>query len=319
MSLREPGATELPAAALIPAASASRSVPARRAKSDALAASFFLAPNFIGFALFTLVPVVASLVLSFYQWDLFTRPHFTGLQNHRQLLHDHDFRQALGNTLFLMLAIPVSVSLSLLLAMALNRGVRGTVLLRTAYFLPSILMGVPILVLWQWMYASDGGLFNRVLTHVGLPPVPWLTSTAWAKPSLMIMGLWASVGGPNMILYLAALQGINPELYEAARIDGANRVQSFFAVTLPMVSPTTLFILVMELIAGFQGGFDAAYVMTHGGPDYSTATMDYYIYQHAYEFSHLGYAATAAWFLFMLVLAVSVLFWRVARHRVHYG
>src|SRR5207248_1051304 len=121
----------------------------------------------------------------------------------------------------------------------------------------------------------------------------------------MLMGLWASVGGPNMILYLAALQGINPELYEASRIDGANRFQSFFAVTLPMVSPTTLFILVMEMIGGFQGGFDAAYIMTQGGPDYSTATMDYYIYQHAYEFSQLGHAATAAWFLFMMVLAAS--------------
>jgi multiple sugar transport system permease protein len=288
-------------------------------RSESLAAAVFLAPNFIGFAIFTLIPVAASLLLSFYQWDLFTRPRFIALANYHELLHDKDFHQALGNTLFLMLAIPISVSLSLLLALGLNRAIRGTALLRTAYFLPSILMGVPIFVLWQWMYTDDGGLFNRILAGVHLAPISWLSSSSFAKPSLMLMGLWASVGGPNMILYLAALQSIDPSLYEAARIDGASRTQSFFAITLPMVSPTTLFILVMSLIAGFQGGFDAVYIMTQGGPNYSTATMDYYIYQHAYEFSHLGYAATASWFLFMLVLATSVLFWTFARKRVHYA
>jgi multiple sugar transport system permease protein len=134
----------------------------------------------------------------------------------------------------------------------------------------------------------------------------------------MLMGVWTSVGGPNMVLYLAALQGINPELYEAARIDGAGRVAQFFAVTVPMVAPTTFFICVMELIGGLQGGFDAAYVMTHGGPDYSTTTVDYYIYQQAYEFSHLGIAATAAWFMFLMILAATLVFWRLAGRGVHY-
>ena len=292
---------------------------ARSSRGESFAAALFLAPNFVGFALFTLIPVAASLVLSFYRWDLFTPAKFVGLRNHALILHDRDFRQAIGNTLFLMLRIPVSVFLSLLLATALNRAIRGTSLLRTAYFLPSIIAGVPVYILWQWMFATNGGLFNQMLAHIGIAPVPWLSSPAWAKPSLMIMGLWAGVGGPNMVLYLAALAGINPDLYEAARIDGAGKIQTFLNVTLPMVSPTTFFILVMELIGGLQGGFDAAYVMTHGGPNYSTTTIDYFIYQRAYEFSHLGEAATAAWFMFVMILGVTVVFWQLARRKVYYA
>jgi multiple sugar transport system permease protein len=273
----------------------------------------------IGFAIFTLIPVAASLLLSFYDWDLFTSPKFTAWANHVAVWESKDFWHALRNTLFLMLRIPVSVVLSLLLAMALNRGLRGTVALRTAYFLPSIVAGVPIYILWQWMYAPEVGLFNVALGKLGLGPVPWLTSVGWAKPSLMLMGLWAGVGGPNMVLYLAALQGISPELYEAAKIDGAGRFQQWLRITVPMVSPTTFFIMTMEIIGGFQGGFDAAYVMTQGGPDYSTTTVDYFVYQQAYEYSHLGLAATAAWFMFMMILAATVLFWKLGGKKVHYS
>jgi multiple sugar transport system permease protein len=284
----------------------------------ALAGCLFLLPNLLGFLVFTSLPVLASFSLSFFEWDLFTSPRFVGLHNFAVLMQDRDFWYYAFNTLFLMLAIPVNMLGSLLLALVMNRKLRGIVVFRTIYFLPSIVAGVGTYLLWRWIYNPDYGLINAVLRAVGIEGPTWLQSITWAKPALMFMGFWTVVGGYNMILYLAALQGVSPELYEAADIDGANPWQKFWAITWPLVSPTTFFIFTMSIIGGLQGGFEQALVMTGGGPAGATTTIGYYIYNHAFAWNHMGYAAAIAWVLFAAVFVVTLLNWRFGGKIVHY-
>jgi multiple sugar transport system permease protein len=306
---------------------------------EALAGYCFLLPNLLGFFAFTAFPVVASLILAFYQWDMIDKrvsPEFIEFENFKDLLgfhrdeagalqaNDRYFWQYTGNTIFLMLVIPVSMFCSLLLAVAMNQKLKGIVLLRTVYFLPTICSGVAILLLWRWIYNADYGLLNAAIAkfaaifHLSIQGPNWLGDPAWAKPALMLMGLWIEIGGYSMILYLAALQGIPRELYEAADIDGARGWQRFWAITVPMVSPTTFFILVMSVIMGFQGGFTAAYVMTGGGPAGATTTIEYYIYNNAYQWFKMGYASSIAWVLFVVILVITLLNWRFGGRRVNY-
>jgi multiple sugar transport system permease protein len=284
----------------------------------ALAGCLFLLPNLLGFLVFTLVPVLASLALSFFNWDLFTPPNFVGLHNYTALMKDNALWYYAFNTGFLMLAIPVNMLGSLLLAVVMNQKLRGIVVFRTIYFLPTIVAGVGTYLLWRWIFNPDYGLINTVLHAVGIEGPKWLQSIAWAKPALMLMGFWTAVGGNNMILYLAALQGVSPELYEAADIDGANKWQKFWRITWPMVSPTTFFILTMSLIGGFQGGFEQAIVMTGGGPAGATTTISYYIYNHAFLWNHMGYASAIAWVLFAVVFLGTLVNWRYGGRVVHY-
>jgi len=289
----------------------------------------FLAPNFAGFLVFTFIPVVSAFALSLCEWDLFHAPRFVGLRNFVDLLGwftdegklyagDPRFWKCLGNTLFLMINIPISMSASLLLAIVLNQKIRGRVLFRAVFYLPTICSGVGIMLLWMWIYNPEFGLANYLLSWVGIKGPLWLRSYHWAKPSLMLMGLWGGTGGTSMILYLAGLQGIPPELYEAAQIDGASAWRRFRYVTFPMLAPTTFFIFITSVIGGFQGGFDAAYVMTKGGPDGATSTISYYIYNHAFQWFNMGYAAAIAVVLFGLVLVVTALNWRLGGRRVEY-
>lgn len=303
---------------------------------EAMAAYLFLMPNFLGFLLFTSLPVLASLVLTFFDWDILTPPKVAGVQNFIKLLGFHTeegkliandplFWKYTWNTVFLMMAIPIGMMGSLLLALAMNQKLRGIVFFRTIYFLPSICSGVALCLLWRWIYNPDFGLLNTFIAEVGkIIHVPlrgpdWLSSTAWAKPALMLMGFWGGIGGYNMILYLASLQGIPRDLYEAAEIDGASGWQKFWAITFPMISPTTFFIFVMSVIGGFQGGFMQAYIMTGGGPAGATTTIDYYIYNNAYQWFKMGYASSIAWFLFIVILTVTLINWRYGGKVVHYS
>ena len=280
-----------------------------------------LAPNISGFLLFTAVPVVLAFALSLFRWDIFHTPVFVGLENFRNLLGfrwtdgtlqpcDPEFWQYLGNTLFLMLAIPVNMLVALLIAMLLNHTLRGMGLFRTLFYLPTICGGVGMFLLWGYIFAPETGLLNQLLALVGISGPGWLTNYHWAKPALMLMGLWGAMGGVNMLLYLAALQGIPAELYEAAEIDGAGRFRKFVSLTVPLLAPTNFFIFVMSVISGFQGGFDAAFVLTQGGPAGSTTTLSYYIYNHAFVWFNMGYAAAIALVLFALVLAITALNWK---------
>ncbi len=308
----------------------------RGSEKEAVAGYLFLLPNLLGFMVFTLVPVALSLVLSFVDWDMLSTPKFVGGQNFINLLgfhmeaglitaNDPLFWKCVGNTLFLMIIIPIEIMASLGLALVMNNKVRLMSIFRAVYFLPTITNGVAICLLWAWLYNSEFGLFNTLLLKAGdmlaipIQRVEWLTSTAWAKPSLMFMGLWIMLGGYNMILFMAALQGVPRELYEAAEIDGAGPWHKFWNVTWPMISPTTFFVFVMAIIGGFQGGFMQAYIMTGGGPDRSTTTLEYLIYNHLYSWQHVGYAASIAWFVFIVVFLVTVCNWRFGGKLVQYS
>ena len=294
---------------------------------ESLAGYGFLMPNFIGFLMFTSLPVFASLLLSFMHVDLISTPkvfQFVGLDNFKRLVVDPFFWKYCWNTIVLMGAIPVSIGGSLLLALGLNQKLKGLVFFRTVYFLPTICSGVAIYMLWRMIYNADFGVINTLiasfgkLLHIPLQGPHWLTDEAWAKPALILMGIWMTVGGPNMILYLAALQGVPRDLYEAAEIDGANSWQKFWSVTWPQISPTTFFIGTMSIIGGFQSGFDAAYIMTGGGPNGATTTIMYYIYNNFYQWQEMGYAASISWLLFIVIFGITILQWRIFGKLVHY-
>ena len=280
----------------------------------------FILPNFIGFLLFMFLPILAALVLAFVKWDMLSPipPKFVAFNNFINLIHDNDFWRYSWNTVFMMMVIPVQMLGSLFLAIVLNQKLKGIVLFRAIYFLPTICAGVALLILWAWIFQHDVGLFNSMLAAIGIKGPDWLMSMTWAKPAIMIMTFWTAVGGYSMVLYLAALQGISPDLYEAADIDGANAWQRFWSITWPLVSPTTFFIFITSIIGGFQGGFEAAYVMTRGGPSGATTTISYYIYNHAYKYFNMGYASAIAWFLFIAIFIVTLFNWRFGGKRVVY-
>jgi len=308
-----------------------------RSFKRALAGYSFLLPNFLGFIVFTSIPVIASFLLAFTDFNMLKPDviHFVGISNFIKLFSDSEFGYYCYNTIFLMLAIPISIFGSLGLALLLNRKLHGIVFYRTCYFLPTISSGVAIYVLWRWIYNTDIGLFNTAirnfgdLIHINFQGIEWLTDSHWAKPALIIMGVWQTVGGHNMILYLAALQGVPRSLYEAADIDGANEWQKFWNITWPMISPTTFFILIMSIIGGFQSGFDSAYIMTGGGPytriiggagPYgSTKTIMFYVYDNAFgALSDMGYAAAISWVLFVIIFVFTLINWKTGGKRVHY-
>ncbi len=292
---------------------------------QASAAYGFLFPNLVGFLVFTSLPVLASLLLSFVEWDLLSwPPKFVGLNNYFQLIRDPFFWKYCWNTVYLMLSIPFSMAGSLILALALNQKLKGVIFFRTVYFLPTLCSGVAIYMLWRLIYNPDFGVLNQFIAKFGetlnlkLTGPQWLTDENWAKPALIIMGVWQMVGGYNMILYLAALQGVPRDYYDAAEVDGANAWQKFWAVTWPQISPTTFFIAIMSIIGGFQAGFDPAYIMTGGGPNGSTTTIIYYLYNNAFQWHNMGYAAAIAWVLFIIVFVFTILQWRFYGKNVHY-
>jgi multiple sugar transport system permease protein len=285
---------------------------------DLASGLLFISPNFMGFMVFTLLPVGAALVLAFCKWDILTPPKLIGLDNFIRLFSDKLFWNSLYNTCILMTGIPLSMSASLFLALMINKSLRGVIVYRVLYFFPSICSGIGLLLLWRWIYNPDFGLLNVLLSYVGINGPDWLGSTFWAKPALIFMGIWTGMGGTNMILYLAALQGVSPELYEAADVDGASGWSKFWHITLPMISPTTFFIFTMSIIAGFQGNFNTVYVMTGGGPAGSTTTLSFHIYRNAYELFNMGYASSMALVLFAIVLVATMINWKYGGKKVTY-
>jgi len=299
----------------------------KRLASERFAGYLFILPNALGFAVFTFLPVLACALLSFAEWDGI-RPisdaRLVGLSNyvatlgwHREngalVANDPRFWQSLYNTVYLMGVIPVSIAGSLLLALLMSSALRGVTVYRAIYFLPVVVPFVAVCLLWKWILNPDYGLINATLALLGIRGPAWLESVAWAKPGLMLMSLWIAVGGYNCVLYLAGLQNIPEELYEAAELDGANWWQRLRHVTWPQLAPTTFFILTMALISGFQGGFTQAYLMTRGGPVGSTTTITYYIFHQAFEVFRMGRAASIAGVLFVLVFGATLLNWRYWR------
>lgn len=279
----------------------------------------FLTPNLVGFLVFTVFAVIFSLWISVHEWDLFNPPTFVGLANFAKLLtRDANFRRALWNTLYFALGIvPLGTAVALVLALLVNRALKGMTLFRTALYIPSVSSTIAIGIVWVWLLDPQFGLVNWFLRTVGIAyPPDWLNSTVWAKPALILMDIWKSAGY-YMVIFLAGLQAIPEQLYEAALIDGASPWRKFWSITLPLLSPTTFFVVVMRVIGVFNI-FEQPYIMTQGGPAGSTETMVFYIYKNAFEWFQMGYAAAIAWVLFLIIFAVTYLQFRYQRRWVTY-
>lgn len=289
-----------------------------RGRRDGWQGWLYLLPTVIGLALFSAGPIIASFLLSFTNFNAVNLPHWIGLGNYGQLIHEPLFWHVLRNTIaYTVGLVPSSVILSFLLSVLVNQQLRGIIFFRSIYFLPVVSSTVAVAMVWGWLYNPQFGLINYLLyalLHINGPN--WLSSTQWALPALVIMAVWKSLGY-NMVIFLAGLQGIPPELYEAAKIDGAGRLQQLLRITAPLLSPTTFFVVVITIIGSFQI-FDQTYVMTQGGPANATLTLSYYIYENAFEWFHMGYAAALAYVLFFLVLAFTLLQVRLQKRWVFY-
>lgn len=284
---------------------------------DAAWAHLLLFPTYIGLFGLVLGPIVAGFVISFFRWDIITPPEFIGLGNYQGLIRDDFFWKALRNTLYYVVgSIPPAIALALLLALALNQPLRGRAIFRTVYFIPVVSSTVAIAVLWGWMYNTQIGLFNYLLSFLGLPRIPWISSETWAMPAVIIMSVWKGLGY-NMILFLAGLQGIPEDYYEAAKIDGASAFRRFRDITLPLLSPTTFLVAILAIISSFQV-FEQTYILTGGGPSSSTLTVVLMIFLRGFQDFRMGYASALAYILFAIVFMVTLLQWRLQRRWVHY-
>jgi multiple sugar transport system permease protein len=278
----------------------------------------FVSPWLLGFLAFRLYPFIASLYYSLTFYTVLKPPTFVGLENYQRLLtEDTRFHAAVFNTFYYaVIAVPLGTVAAIGLALLLNMRVRGLAVYRTIYYLPSITPLVAASIVWLWIYNPQVGVMNFLLTLVGIHGPGWLGDPAWAKPALIIMSVWG-VGGA-VIIYLAGLQDVPQELYEAAAIDGANELHKLWHVTLPMISPVILFNVVVGLIGAFQY-FTQAYVMTAGGPADATLFFSLYLYFSAFQFFKMGYAAAMAWILFLIIVAFTALVFRLSGRLVYYG
>ncbi len=263
-------------------------------------------PYVLFFSVFVLFPVVFSVVLTFHRWNIISPMAFVGLANYDRLVHDRLFWQAIGNTLrFLVVHIPLQIGVSLLLAEFLNGSIRGSTFFRGAFFLPVIVSGVVVTILWQQLLNFNTGVLNRGFTAVGLPKIPWLQSPDLAIYAIALMATWKNVG-LYVILFLVGLQTVPTQYYEAADLEGATRWQRFRYITLPMINPTIFMVVVLSTIGGFSL-FIEPYIMTEGGPLNSTLSAVMYIYKQAFQYYNMGYSATlGVVFAGLILLVVAV-------------
>jgi multiple sugar transport system permease protein len=286
-------------------------------KKEALIFYLLISPWLIGFLVFVLGPMIASFFFSLTKWDLLTPAKFIGFKNYtRALNHDPLFWKSLKVTvIFSIFSVPLSLILSLALAMLLNQAVWGMRLFRTIFYMPAVVSGVSVMMLWMWIFNPQIGLLNNLLAKIGIQGPGWLFDPHWALPSLIIMSLWGVGGG--VIIWLAGLKGISASLYEAADLDGANSWQRFRNITIPMLTPTIFFNLIMGIVGALQK-FGEAYVMTKGGPLNSTLFFNYYLFQKAFEQFDMGYASALAWFLFVIILVLTLLVVKSSSAWVYY-
>jgi ABC-type sugar transport system permease subunit len=263
-------------------------------------------PYILYFLVFTSFPLIFSIILVFHKWNIITPMEWIGLRNFARLFQDVLFFKSIINTLiFLLIHIPAQIVVALVLALLLNQPIRARGFFRAIFFMPVVVSGVVITILWQQLYAYETGLLNVVLSKIGLPRIPWLISPDWAMPSIALMATWKNVG-LYIVLFLVGLQNIPQYLYEAAAIDGARPLQRFFYITLPALNNTIVLVVILSTIGGFSL-FIEPFVMTGGGPMNSTLSAMLYIYNQAFYFGHMGYAATLGFFYALLVLGVILL------------
>jgi multiple sugar transport system permease protein len=279
----------------------------------------FIAPWLIGLLVFVAGPILVTFYLSFTTYDILSAPKWVGLANfQRAFFQDPLFWPSLERTFYYALVVvPLGLIFSLLLATLLNQGLRGTNLFRTAFFLPSLTPGVALSVLWLWLMNPKLGLANQLLRPLGLGDFPWLTDANTVIPSIILITLLTSSGGGSMLIFLAGLQGVPQELLEAATVDGAGRLTRFRHVTLPMITPTLFFNLILGVIGALQV-FTVSFVATTGGPDYGSWFIALHIYQQAFAYLRLGYGATLAWIFLVIVLVLTMVNFALSRRWVFY-
>jgi len=277
----------------------------------------FISPWLIGFVLFAVGPITASLYLSFTDYSIISSAKFIGLKNYSDLLKDSLFWVSLYNTVYYVIFfVPLGIIISFGLAMFLNQNVKGLAIYRTIYYLPAVMPAVANAVLWIWLLDPQWGLINTGLEIIGIQGPGWLASEQWSKPGIILMSLWSL--GSWIIIYLAGLQGVPTQFYDAAEIDGATKLQKFFNITLPLMTPTIFFTSIIGLIGAFQI-FTQAYIMTSGGPVDSTLFYAFYLYRSAFNYLKMGYASSMAWILFIIVLIFTVIQFKLSRKWVFYG
>ena len=274
--------------------------------------AFFLLPGLAGLLLFTILPILASLVLTLFEWDLLTPARFVGGANFVRLWGDADFWSALGHTLYFIGGyLPLVLLLGLGVALALNAPLRGIGFIRTTFFLPVVSSWVAVALLWSWLFNPRYGLINYLLSLVGVTGPGWLFDPQWAMPAVILTSVWKDLGFV-MVIFLAGLQSIPRDYYEAASLDGAGRWAQLRFITLPLLGPTTFFVTIISLINSFQV-FDQVWVMTEGGPAGATTVLVERVVRHAFSYGEMGYAATISWAIFLLVFAVTVVQFRLQR------
>ena len=289
----------------------------RDRRGDFLPAVFFLSPTLIIFSAFILFPVFFSFYLSFQQWNMFSGDTtFIGLSNYIRMFKSEEFLSVLKNTaIYTFGTIPLNMGFSLLVAYILHKKILGKKLLRTLFFAPVVISPVAAAVIWRWLYDPNFGLINFFIGIFGINPINWLNDTIAAMAALIIMGVWKTFG-INMVLFAAGLQAIPEHYYEAAEIDGAGQWTKFRNITLPLLAPTTFFIMVMSIISSFQV-FDIVYVLTSGGPLGSTKVMVFYIYEHAFKFFEMGYASAVSYVLFAILFTLTLIQIKYMKNRAY--
>jgi multiple sugar transport system permease protein len=280
-------------------------------------ALLFLAPTVIGLTVLSAGPILAALGVSLTKWDMLTAPQVVGLDNYAALLSDDRFLKALRNTTFYtVVSVPLGLVLALGLATALNQQIRGITWIRTAYFLPLVTSATAIALVWLWIY-SPTGLLNTAIGVLGVAPQRWVADPTLAMPSIIAMSVWQGLPA-NVIIFLAGLQGIPAEYYDAASVDGAGRRSRFRQITLPLLTPSIFFTGVLALIGAFQV-FDQVYVMANPGkPGEATITLVYFIYEAGFRNFKMGYASAASWIMFLIVAVATILYFRTQNRWVHY-
>ncbi|HDH02861.1 MAG TPA: sugar ABC transporter permease [Actinobacteria bacterium] len=278
----------------------------------------FLAPSLVLLVVFTVAPIAAAAVLSFFQWDLLTSPEFVGLGNFTELAGDRDFRSALAHTLiFIAGYMPVVTTVGLALALLMNRRSRLAGVSRVVFFMPVVSAWVAVALMWRWMLNSRFGVVNWLLGLVGIEGPQWLFERGWAMVSVIGVSVWKDAGFV-MILFLAGLQAIPAEHREAAFVDGASRWQTFWRITLPLLTPTVFLVSIILLINSFQV-FEQVWILTEGGPFGSTTVVVEQIVRNAFSFGRMGYAAAMSWVLFGFIFTVTLIQTRLQRRWVHYA
>jgi multiple sugar transport system permease protein len=282
---------------------------------EAIWGYLFIAPNFLIILLFTVIPVFFSLYISLTDWNILSTPNFIWIDNYKNIFADNLAKETFFNTFyFTVISVPLNVFLTLILAVLLNQKIKGITFFRTAYYLPVISASVAVSLMFMWILANNG-LLNQLLGNMGIEPIRWLTNPKMALNSVIGVTIWKGLGF-NMIIFLAALQDIPPELTEAASIDGANRIQQFFKITIPLISPVIFFVTITGVIGSFQS-FDLVYNMTKGGPGHATSVIGYYIWKQAFDYLHMGYGAALAYIVFIAIFVLTLIQWVIRKRWVY--